>query len=50
MGIKNIGIVKNLDDLSHQLWSKLKADDSLVIMTNKDSVDIRSILVKGPPN
>jgi len=50
MGIKNIGIVKNLDDLSHQLWSKLKADDSLVIMTNKDSVDIRSILVKGPQN
>ena len=50
MGIKNIGIVKNLDDLSHQLWSKLKADDSLVIMTNKDSVEIRDILVKGPPN
>ena len=50
MGIKNIGIVKNLDDLSHQLWSKLKTDDSLVIMTNKDSVDIRSILVKGPQN
>jgi UDP-N-acetylmuramate-alanine ligase len=50
MDIKNIGIVKNLDDLSHQLWSKLKTDDSLVIMTNKDSVDIRSILVKGPQN
>ena len=50
MNIKNIGIVKNLDDLSRQLWSKLKANDSLVIMTNKDSVEIRDILVKGPPN
>ena len=50
MSIKNIGIVKNLDDLSSQLWSKLKANDSLVIMTNKDSVEIRNILVKGPPN
>ena len=50
MNIKNIGIVKNLDDLSRQLWSKFKANDSLVIMTNKDSVEIRDILVKGPPN
>ena len=50
MSIKNIGIVKNLDDLSSQLWSKLKANDSLVIMTNKDSAEIRNILVKGPPN
>jgi len=50
MNIKNIGIVKNLDDLSRQLWSKLKANDSLVIMTNKDSVEIRDILTKGPPN
>ena len=50
MNINNIGIVKNLDDLSRQLWSKLKANDSLVIMTNKDSVEIRDILVKGPPN
>ena len=43
-GIKNIGIIKNLDDLPNQLWSKLKANDSLVIMTNKDSVKIRNIL------
>ena len=50
MNINNIGIVKNLDDLSRQLWSKLKANDSLVIMTNKDSVEIRDILTKGPPN
>ena len=50
VNIKNIRIVKNLDDLSRQLWSKLKANDSLVIMTNKDSVEIRDILVKGPPN
>ena len=49
LGIKNIGIAKNMDDLSDQLWSKLKVDDSLVIMTNKDSVGIRNILIKGPP-
>jgi len=49
LGIKNVGIAKNMDDLSDQLWSKLKVDDSLVIMTNKDSVGIRNILIKGPP-
>ena len=49
LGIKNIGIAKNMDDLAVQLWSKLKVDDSLVIMTNKDSVGIRNILIKGPP-
>ena len=49
LGIKNVGIAKNMEDLSDQLWSKLKVDDSLVIMTNKDSVGIRNILIKGPP-
>lgn len=49
LGIKNVGVAKNMDDLSDQLWSKLKVDDSLVIMTNKDSVGIRNILIKGPP-
>ena len=48
LGIENVGIAKNMDDLSDQLWSKLKVDDSLVIMTNKDSVGIRNILIKGP--
>ena len=47
LGIKNIGIVKNLDDLSDQLWTKLKCQDTLVIMTNKNSVEIRNILIKG---
>ena len=50
LGIENVGIAKNMDDLSDQLWSKLKVDDSLVIMTNKDSVGIRNILIKGPPS
>ena len=49
MDIKNIGIVKNLDDLSDQLSTKLKSGDTVVIMTNKNSVGIRNILTKGQP-
>ena len=49
MDIKNIGIVKNLDDLSDQLSTKLKSEDTVVIMTNKNSVGIRNILTKGQP-
>ena len=41
--VKNIGFVKNLDDLSHQLWTKLKSEDTVVIMTNKNSVQLRNI-------
>ena len=40
---KNISIVKNLDDLSRQLWAKLKSEDTVVIMTNKNSVKLRNI-------
>ena len=46
LGIKNIGIVKNLDDLSDQLSTKLKSEDTVVIMTNKNSVGIRNIFNK----
>ena len=45
--IKNIGIVKSLDDLSHQLWAKLKCEDTVVIMTNKNSVGVRNIFIKN---
>ncbi len=48
LGIKNIGIVKNLNDLSNQIWTKLKYEDTVVIMTNKNSVGIRNIITKGP--
>ena len=48
LGIKNIGIVKNLNDLSNQIWTKLKYEDTVVIMTNKNSVGIRDIITKGP--
>ena len=41
--VKNISIVKNLDDLSRQLWAKLKSEDTVVIMTNKNSVKLRNI-------
>ena len=41
--VKNISIVKNLDDLSRQLWAKLKSEDTVVIMTNKSSVKLRNI-------
>ena len=50
LGINNIGIARNMDDLSDQLWNKLQVDDFLVIMTNRDSVGIRNILIKGPPS
>ena len=45
--IKNIGIAKSLDDLSHQLWTKLKCEDTVVIMTNKNSVGVRNIFIKN---
>ncbi len=48
LSMSNIGIVKNLDDLSSQLWTKLKFEDTVVIMTNKSSIGIRNILAKGP--
>ena len=43
MDNNNIGVVTNIRDLSDQLWDKLKVDDSLVIMTNKDSLKIRNL-------
>ena len=46
-GIKNIGIVRNLDELSDQVLTKLKSEDKVVIMTNKNSVGIRNIFTKG---
>ena len=49
LDINNVGIAKDMNDLTEQLWAKLKVDDSLVIMTNKDSVGIRNILIKGQP-
>ena len=49
LDIKNVGITKNLNDLSAQLWAKLTPLDPLVIMTNKKSLEIRNIVIKGPP-
>ena len=46
--IKNIGLVKNLHDLSDQLMIKLKSQDTVLIMTNKNSVGIRNIFRKMP--
>jgi len=44
----NIGIVKNLDDLSYELRAKLKSEDTVVIMTNKNSIEVRNIFIKNP--
>jgi UDP-N-acetylmuramate-alanine ligase len=45
--IQNVSILKTLDDLHKQIQSKIKPGDSLIIMTNSDSMRIINILKQG---
>ena len=44
--IENVAILKTLVDLPDQVQSKIKPGDSLIIMTNSDSMRISNVLKK----